>query len=195
MPKKYQQTQHYRHVYKHHIKNKSKWVIMADSDEFWYVKDSTIKDTLPKYEKYNVIMSQWRNFGTDGHIEHPKDIRKAIVHRKEKLGEDIGTLLGKKCIFQSKNVNVEQVNIHGIVGMNEIFLNDIFRLNHYSIQSEEYFKNVKMVRRSAHSYSNAKTRHNMKYFEFFNSDTNVLDTDLKDMIEKYEQEQNSTNQS
>jgi len=190
MPKKYQQTQHYRHVYKHHIKNNSKWVIMADSDEFWYVKDSTIKDTLPKYEKYNVIMSQWRNFGTDGHIEHPKDIRTAIVHRKEKLE-------CTKCIFQSKNTNPQQVSIHRIDGETNIFkANNVFRINHYPIQSEEYFKNVKMVRRSAASVikSTTKIRHDMKYFNHYNSDTNVLDTDLKDMIEKYETEK-STNQS
>jgi hypothetical protein len=168
---------------------------MADSDEFWYVKNSTIKDTLPKYEKYNVIMSLWRNFGTDGHIEHPKDIRKAIVHRKEELGVDNGKR-GEKCIFQSKNVNAQQISVHVIDGETNIFkASNIFILNHYPIQSEEYFKNVKMVRKSAFhaTHSTTNIRHTMKYFEFFNSNTNVLDTDLKDMIEKYEKE-NHTNQ-
>lgn len=181
MPEKYQQTQHYRYIYKNHIKNKSKWVIMADSDEFWYVKNSTIRKTLPKHEKYNVIMSQWRNFGTDGHIEHPKDIRTAIVHRKKNLE-------CTKCIFQSKNVNPSQVNIHRIDGEKNIFnTNNIFIINHYPIQSEEYFKNVKMVRRSAASITKLH-RHSMDYFNHYNSNTSVLDTDLKDMVEKYEKE-------
>jgi hypothetical protein len=162
------------------------------------VKDSTIKDTLSRYEKYNIIVSLWRTFGSDGHIDHPKDIRKAIVHRKEKLGEDVTPKhLAGKCIFQYKNVNPQQISVHRIDGETNILKeNNIFRINHYPIQSEEYFKNVKMVRRSALHVitSTTKIRHSMRYFNHFNSNTNVLDTDLKDMIEKYEQE-NSTNQS
>lgn len=180
-PEKYKQQENYREIYRKYIRHKSKWVIIADSDEFWYVKDSTIRDTLPLYEKYNVIMSQWRNFGTDGHIQHPPDIRTAIVHRQKRLE-------CTKCIFKSKNVEPEQVNIHAIDGKIEhIFKNsNIFCLNHYPIQSKEYFETVKMIRRSAASITKIN-RHNMTYFNTYNSNTDILDTTLKEMVEKAQQ--------
>lgn len=179
MPEKWKQVEHYRHIFEHHIKNKSKWVIVADLDEFWYVKNSTIRKELPKYENYDVILSNWRMFGTDGHIEHPKDIRTAIVHRRKELDQHT------KYIFQSRKIKTEQVWIHNPLGdvHKKINASNIFLLNHYPIQSEEFFQKVKMTRGSASTLKHENVR-NHEYFQRYNSGTTFLDTDLKGMVEK-----------
>lgn len=178
MPEKWKQPEHYRHIYQNHIKHKSKWVIIADADEFWYVKNSTIRKTLPQYEDYHVLLSQWRWFGSDGHVQHPNDVRTSIVHRRKNFQKDT------KYIFQSYHVNVAHVWIHHTVGgsYKQLNVNDIFRLNHYPIQSEEYFEKVKMTRGSANcaKHEHVKTK---EYFERANQDTTFVDTDLKQMIE------------
>lgn len=178
MPEKWKQTEHYQHVYQHHIRNKSQWVIIADLDEFWYVKESTIRNELPRFEQYNVITSHWRWFGSDGHVEHPADIRTAITHRIKDFH------VNTKYIFQSKNIRPNQVWIHDTLGKvnKKIDKSDIFRLNHYPIQSIEFFQKVKMARGSANTseHENVRTE---QYFEAANAGTDHLDTDLKDMID------------
>lgn len=179
MPEKWKQTEHYRHVYEHYIKKQSKWVIIADLDEFWYVNGSTIRAELPKYEKYNVIVSQWRMFGTDNNVEHPSDIRTAITHRKKEF--DTNT----KYIFQSEKIKTHQVWIHYPIKYtgNNINASHIFRLNHYPLQSEEFFNKIKMTRGSANTSQHEHVR-DYEYFQKYNSNTDFLDTGLKDMVEK-----------
>lgn len=178
MPQKWQQTESYRHVYENYIKGKSRWVVIADLDEFWYVKGSTIRNELPKYEDHDVIISKWRMFGTDGHVQHPKDIRTAITHRKEELWKD------GKYIFQSGKIKTGQVWIHYPVNyFGKIFNgSDIFCLNHYPLQSEEFFRKVKMTRGSANASKHEHIR-NEDYFRRYNENTDFSDTDLKEMVE------------
>jgi hypothetical protein len=118
-------------------------------------------------------------FGTDGHIEHPKDIRTAIVHRRKELDSNT------KYIFQSKKIKTQQIWLHHPLNYNgrTINLSYIFRLNHYPIQSEEFFQKVKLTRGDACNPQCEKIRNN-KYFIQYNLNTTFLDTDLKEMVEK-----------
>jgi len=179
MPEKWKQVENYRHVFEHHIKARSKWVIIADLDEFWYVKNSTIRRELPKYENYDVILSNWRMFGTDGHVEHPKDIRTAITHRKQELNQHT------KYIFQFGKIKTEQIWIHNPLGLvrNKLNASNVFLLNHYPLQSEEFFQKVKMTRGSASTLKHENVRDH-EYFKKYNMGTSFLDTGLKDMIER-----------
>lgn len=179
MPEKWKQVENYRHVFEHHIKKKSKWVIVADMDEFWYVKNSTIRRELPKFEQYDVILSNWRMFGTDGHVEHPRDIRTAITHRKQELDQNT------KYIFQSGKIKTEQVWIHYPLGLvkKQINASNIFILNHYPLQSEEFFQKIKMKRGSANTSKHENVRDD-EYFQKYNLNTTFLDTDLKEMVER-----------
>ena len=173
---KHVQVKHYRYVYdKENLKEATKWLIVADLDEFFYCKNSKISNELQNYEDYDFITSKWRMFGSNNYIKHPKDIRISLTKRVKKLNPNT------KYIFQTKNINSSSVDIHWLNDgyTNNIELSDVFRLNHYPIQSEEFFKKVKMTRGAADQEINVR---DWDYFDTYNIDTHYNDEDLKNMI-------------
>lgn len=177
LPDRHKQNQHYQTVYeKENLSTITKWLIMADFDEFWYCYNSTIRDELLKYEQHEVIYTGWRMFGSDGLITHPPDIRTAITHRTSRIdGAD------KKWICQTKNILSSQIDTHMIKDKKGIRLHDIFRLNHYPVQSLEYFTKIKMTRGDAASKVSEHVR-DMKYFERYDKNMDIEDNDLKNMV-------------
>ena len=176
---KYKQSEHYRYVYdKEKLQEKTKWLIVADLDEFYYCNNSKISNELKKYEDYDFITSKWKMFGSNNYIEHPKDIRTSLTKRVEKL-----SILGKY-IFQTKNIYSEAIDIHELnIGSynNKIELSEIFRLNHYPIQSKDFFEKVKMTRGAADQLANENVR-DWNYFNSYNQNNDYEDNDLKNMI-------------
>lgn len=173
---KHVQVKHYRYVYdKENLKKATKWLIVADLDEFFYCKNSKISNELQNYEDYDFITSKWRMFGSNNCIQHPKDIRISLTKRVKKLN------INTKYIFQTKNINSSSVDIHWLNDgyTNNIELSDVFRLNHYPIQSEEFFKKIKMTRGAADQEINVR---DWDYFNTYNIDTDYNDEDLKNMI-------------
>lgn len=173
---KYVQVKHYRYVYdQENLKKATKWLIVADLDEFFYCKNSKISNELQNYEDYDYITSKWRMFGSNNYIEHPKDIRISLTKRVKNLN------INTKYIFQTKNINSSSVNIHWLSDgyTNNIELSEVFRLNHYPIQSKEFFEKVKMTRGDADRDINVR---DWNYFDTYNIDTNYNDEDLKNMI-------------
>jgi hypothetical protein len=59
--------------------------------------------------------------------------------------------------------------------------NQLIRLNHYPIQSLEFFQKVKMTRGAADNYDSENVR-DMNYFNRYNENTNVCDETLKNLI-------------
>ena len=114
-------------------------------------------------------------FGSNNCIEHPKDIRISLTKRVKKLN------INTKYIFQTKNINSSSVNIHWLNDgyTNNIELSEIFRLNHYPIQSKDFFEKVKMTRGAADDEKNVR---DWNYFDSYNIDTDYDDEDLKNMI-------------
>lgn len=188
LPEKHKQQEHYRNVYDKVVKKNSVWVIIADLDEFWYVKGSTIKKQLKCFGQYNVISSKWRMFGSDGLIEQPKDIRVSITHRHPALNSNT------KCIFQTNPINSTQITLHTIEDEpNQIDASDVFRLNHYPIQSWEYFQKVKMQRGDATS-STVDNIRNEDYFKNYDKDTDYEDLDLQQMVIEQQKTRTHKNQ-
>jgi hypothetical protein len=183
LPEKHKQQEHYQYVYDKAIKNNSEWVIVADLDEFWYVKDSTIKDRLKQFGQYQVIQSKWRMFGSNGLLQQPKDIRVSITHRHASLHPNT------KCIFQTKQIMGSQITLHTIEDEpNQTDASHVFRLNHYPIQSWEYFQKVKMKRGDATS-STVDNIRDEKYFKNYDKDTDFEDVDLQQMVMSHEKNQ------
>ena len=173
---KYKQAEHYRYVYnKENLQEKTKWLIIADLDEFFYCNNSKISNKLQNYEDYDYITSKWRIFGSNNCIEHPKDIRISLTKRVKKL-----SIFGKY-IFQTKNIYSSFLQVHELNDgyNNKINLSEIFRLNHYQIQSKEYFEKVKMTRGDVHYITIIR---DWDYFDNINKDTNYEDNNLKNMI-------------
>ena len=82
----HQQEKHYRYVYdKEKLQEKTKWLIVADLDEFFYCNNSKISYELKFCENFDLIISKWRMFGSNNCIEHPKDIRTSLTKRVQDL--------------------------------------------------------------------------------------------------------------
>jgi hypothetical protein len=174
--KQHKQAKHYRYVYdKEKLQKKTKWLIVADLDEFFYCNNSKISNELKHFEDYDYISSKWRMFGSNNCIKHPKDIRISLTKRVEELN------FNTKYIFQTKNIYSKSVNIHWLNDgyTNKIDLSEIFRLNHYPIQSKDFFEKVKMTRGDADAKNNVR---DWNYFKAYNKNTYYKDNDLKNMI-------------
>jgi hypothetical protein len=59
---KHKQLEHYIYVYdKEKLQEKTKWLIIADLDEFFYCNNSKISNELKNFEKYDYITSKMAN--------------------------------------------------------------------------------------------------------------------------------------
>ena len=185
-PEKYQQENNYRNVFDNeNLKEKTKWLCICDLDEFFFGTEQKLVDAICEFDEYNVIYTNSFFYGSDNLIDHPKDIRTAILHREEDIEN------GTKYIFKPSAINdSSEIWIHWLVNsgtiqkkhMNEITQNNKIRLNHYRIQSFEYFKNVKMTRGDVSVQTNESIR-DLTYFENYTKIATIKDDILKQIVE------------
>ena len=181
LPEKHKQEQHYRYVFNNEIlKDKTYWLIVCDLDEFFYGVDKKLTTKIKSLENYyDYILCNWQMFGSDGLKEQPEDIRTAITHRKSKLH------INTKYIFKTAVVeNSFQICIHILNSIKKRtrlrVANQLIRLNHYPIQSLEFFQKVKMTRGAADSKEFDNIR-DMSYFKSYDfKETN--DETLKNLV-------------
>lgn len=176
LPEQHKQSEHYRAVFtKENLKEKTKWLIVCDLDEFFFGTNETLSDALVQYEEYDIIYSNWLMFGSNGLIQHPKDIRIDNNTREEKLHA-----LKKYIVKPDKIGDVDNIDIHEVHNINnEIFVNDRIHLNHYSIQSLDFFEKVKMKRGDAVYENNVR---DMTYFNRYNENATFEDNLLKNIV-------------
>ena len=183
-PEKHKQVEHCKDIYSTaDIPNQTTWLIMADLDEYWYSPGgATLAENLhsAQEEDIAIIYGNWRMFGSDGLQNQPPDIRTSIVHRQPDLHSNT------KTIFQTANVDKEGIEIHFVnTALSESHIkrnDDRFRLNHYPIQSLEYFKEVKMKRGDVRT-SDVDNIRDMNYFRSYDKNQTHLDEDLKHLVE------------
>ena len=178
LPEKHKQVEHYKKVIiDEDIINKTEWLIICDLDEFFYGYPNKLIDTIHEYKEYDIIYSNWYMFGSDGLIEHPADIRKSIVWRDKNFHKPT-----KYIVKPNKIKNLNDLDIHTINNMNnKIIVNDKIRLNHYPIQSLDFFTKVKMTRGDVNSPISENVR-DMRYFNKYNKNMNYKDTDLSNLL-------------
>ena len=185
-PKTFHQLEHYRFIFDNEkLKTKTRWLIIADLDEFFYGLKTRISTILTKFIQYDVIYCNWLMFGSSGLIEHPPDIRVSLIHR------DDGFHPNKKYIFKPASIaSSHQIFIHHIqqpdnknnnkhlISLNA---NPFIHLNHYPIQSKQYFEKVKMSRGDVNTAISNNIR-NWAYFKEYDQNKNTCDHYLKDMV-------------
>ncbi len=182
-PKRHKQTQHYRYICKHFdIWSQVEWLMVADLDEFWFCKDGAkLPDALVEYDGYDVIYANWTMFGSSGQVDHPRGIRENFVHRSKGVAGNNET----KWIVRCKAApHARMFGIHKVFGgesARTITDNQRFQLNHYVIQSEEYFRKVKMERGDVNSTVHDDTR-NMAYFQLYDAPCTEVETLLADRV-------------
>ena len=157
--KQHNQVGHYRNAIRtFQLHKKYEWLLIADLDEFWFCKDGSLVkqalieiNDLYKYDDssipiIDVIYVNSTLFGSSGLAQQPTSVRESFVMRKPELDHHGNT----KWVCRLPHPrHLKSNGIHKISRINSrrvISDNSIFQLNHYSIQSREYFEKVKMTR-------------------------------------------------
>lgn len=182
------------------IKKYSKWFMIIDLDEFVYSRKNynKIADYLKTVDKnISKIALFWKMYGSSGYVEQPNSIIHSFVNRHNIL--NIGFTL--KQIVRSSHVIKFSIHDHSVynermyIGSNNRLVsirnreyllsendsktclsNSALHLNHYAIQSYDWFKNVKMSRGDVNSSIHENVR-NDEYFKKY--DTNhIYDNEL-----------------
>jgi len=186
-PEKYQQPQHYRYVFDNeNLKEKTKWLCICDLDEFFFGTEKKLIDTLEDFNNYDVIYTNSFFYGSDNLIDHPTDIRTDIIHRQEDMVNGIKYIFKTSCINESSEIWIHWLVHSGSLQKKilptETTDNTKIRLNHYHIQSLEYFTNIKMTRGDVSVSQNESIR-NLDYFEHYKNLSTIKDDTLKLIIE------------
>jgi hypothetical protein len=177
---KHRQQQYYKDVFNlFRLKEKTVWLAVCDLDEFLFGPHKRLNKVLQTLENYNMVLSNWLMFGSDGLIEHPADIRTAITHREEPIH------VNTKYIFKTSSIpNTDPIWIHRLENVDDTYTiteNEQIHLNHYPIQSLNFFQTVKMTRGAADVYWCENIR-DMDYFNRYDQNKNYDDLLLKNLI-------------
>ena len=179
---KHRQIEYYRKVFeKYKLKQTTLWLAVCDLDEFYFGINKKLIDFLKDNEdKYDVIKSNWFMFGSSNFIKHPDNILTSMIYRSESLHSNT------KYIFKPASLqNIINIDIHELKGFQPksriLIENDLIHLNHYPIQSVEYFQKIKMTRGACDWIGHENVR-NMEYFKSYDNNS-ILDDTLKNLIE------------
>lgn len=183
LPERFKQVEHYRYVFdKEQLKTKTRWLVVCDLDEFFYGVDKQLKKKIMSLGPYyDYILCNWQMFGSDGLKEHPNDIRTSITHCAKVLH------VNTKYIFKPLVIkDSSSIWIHGLVNVQYLnksrirIANKLIRLNHYPIQSLEFFQKVKMSRGDVANYEVSNIR-DMHYFNSYDVN-DINDETLKKLV-------------
>jgi hypothetical protein len=184
-PERHLQCSHYQTVFiDAQIQRKVEWLIMADLDEFWFSPGSRLSTTLRKIIEINanvdLIYANWLVFGSSGYKDHPPNLRQYFIHRHAEIGQHVNT----KWICKTDSIvdsgQIMNHKVHGIDSSRVVSDNEHFHLNHYAIQSLEYFTKIKMERGDVSS-SQLETVRTLDYFNRYDAPATHVDRTLADM--------------
>lgn len=188
------QASKYNKFFNQHIKE-SFWFGIFDLDEFLYSPiEVDIRNILKSYENENQLRINWVHFGSNGFEKQPSNVVSSFVKRGEynsiKNGPK-GRYNSYKSIVKTNGNVILDIHVHSFngnrSGKNISFdiENTPLLLNHYAIQSKEFWSNIKMTRgHSANYYYDSKGwKRDMQLFN--EMDVNdILDERLKKQNEK-----------
>ncbi|MES2434798.1 MAG: glycosyltransferase family 2 protein [Pseudomonadota bacterium] len=182
-PQPHRQRRHYWTAFNEFkIARRCQWLIIADLDEFWYCPTGEpIPDQLADYRDLDVIYANWRVFGSNGLKKHPASIRQAFTLRNPRLHFHTGRkyMCRTSVIKSAQTIGVHVLN--GARSERTVSDNERFHLNHYVVQSLEYFQTAKMIRGAASKIDRDGVR-TMEYFEKFDSAATLPDHVLADLV-------------
>jgi len=181
-PERYVQANHYNEVFEGWIRGNVKWLAVVDLDEFFYCNRKlagvkTVADLLRHYELESVdwggLYSAWKLFGSSGVVQHPcGKVRETFIHRSGGCWQPKGIVLADK-------VKTLHVHIHDHDGK-VVYNSEFLQLNHYAIQSREYFEKIKMTRGDA-TTPESDTIRDWTYFARYDH-RDLVDTELRDLV-------------
>lgn len=162
------------------LKHEFRYLIVVDLDEFMFSVKGTLAEYLKEQDKDQILIP-WKMFGSSGFKQQPDSVIQNFVWRWGCLKNNTERLT--KGIV--KGSSLKKIGIHNhTMDTHEIlpvfnWKDDVsqlpIHLNHYAIQSWEYFENVKMTRGDATNEGNVRDE---GYFKAFDKN-NLLDEELK----------------
>jgi len=185
---------------KHFMKHMKEtfWFGIFDLDEFLYSpRIIDVKEILKNYEKSPLLHIDWVHFGSSGFIEQPENVVDNFLYRGEynsiKNGPK-GSFNNRKSIFKASDDviigihtssfrNSKNEKLRNGIGKNISYNydknNPPLLINHYAIQSLEFWKNIKIPRGSANNFR-------VRDMQLF------YDCDVNDIKDERLKQQNST---
>ena len=165
-------------LYNHYIMpriNESHWLLMIDLDEYlWSPIQIDLADLLMKECLHLAqIQIQHTLFGSSGFIQQPKNVVGHFIMRSKEHPSP-----GLRKYLINTNFEFWSLNIHHATFKDESYQtkkyfilidSNYFILNHYRIQSYDFWKNVKCIRGDSNNY----TVRNIE--EFHSNDTNDVE--------------------
>ena len=187
------------------IKSETKWIISCDLDEFLFSKEDykTIPDVINKfnsqYDNLGLIRIPWFIFNSNGHIEQPKYVIPSFTNRKDYSKNNVGhpcKWVANTEFLKEYEVCWAKTSGHPILSNGEhdknVFIpkhrkimitnndnDDLLQLNHYVLQSKNWFFEVKNtrgdVRYTEKEWGNFRDE---KYFKKYDNEHNGYTDEL-----------------
>lgn len=145
-----------------------------DLDEFVFrkagccLKDEVVKAFVDR--RVGQVWIPWTMFGSSGHVKQPPSLREHFTRSAVKLNYGAG-----KGIVRLSSLT--QFSVHRHVVHGDTIEVDAIQLNHYAIQSREYFETVKMARGDVVSAQLDSVR-DWSYFERYDAEGNETENVL-----------------
>ena len=181
----HRQREHYRHVFRtENLAQRFRWLLIADADEFWFpTRAGKLTDVLDELDQFDVIYCNWTTFGSAGHDAHPASLRAALTRRSaEPEPHEFSKWVAKTNALGGGR----HIGIHRVVGAcssKTITESAALQLNHYVIQSREFWREVKMQRGDVFDRTHAQLR-DLKKFDEIDALCTVEDRRLADLVKR-----------
>jgi len=181
MPEIGKQEQHYNAVFKSNIQDECEWIMVNDFDEYVFGVHKPLREYLENdLSSHDYLQFRMINYGSSGHIKHPKDVRCSFIHRYPE--DHTYESDNRKGMVRCSKVRKLRVHSHVLkrgVGIYEV-PNTVLRMNHYISMSKEYWETVKMTR--GDSFYGNRLQRTMDIFDKYNNYATVEDGSLRDLV-------------
>jgi len=174
------------------------WILPVDLDECLYARNGfgTIRQYLQSLDSsIGTVSVPWKMFGSNGHTTQPTSVIQGFTRR---MDTTIAKQIEHKTIVRSSVLISFGIHDHHTKPCTHIFMNrqpqqmigyqslisecilaeSCLHLNHYAIQSWEYFSTVKMTRGDATTIHSDHVR-NEQYFKRYDHN-DIEDTELQE---------------
>lgn len=186
-PAKHAQNEHYNNIGMPWLKEHNVDILLiVDLDEYMFGTDGRslgehVQEIFGSPNRPSRIYCRWTMFGSSGLDRQPASVRKSFIWRK-KDKSDVPNIksIAWMADIKDKGANLHQTYVTGRVEE----CPETIQLNHYSIQSRQYFEEVKMTRGAADTamHETIRTWDYFKKYDFHDEE----DTKLKDLVEAFE---------
>ena len=154
-------------------------VVTLDIDEFMFGADGRllkeyIIDVFSSANRPSQFTCKWTMFGSSGHITQPSDIRTSFTWKKSDLVN-----LTKPVTWVNDIRDIQNPHGFEVTGETQECPSGI-QLNHYAIQSREYFEKIKMTRGDVVNSVNLRDWHYFTSYDYREEE----DVKLKDLLER-----------